>query len=101
MPDYRFQAIKEFVQELLEDKRCLYSEDNILYCEKLFIVNKVMNHIYDKITNNELDPREMRKYLLYINKYLDDKVDLLWLNGKLVALNKTTGGVKDAKKEEN
>jgi hypothetical protein len=90
------QAIREFVQALLKDKRCLYNEDNILYCEKLFIVNRVMSHVRDELSADKLSLDEMRKYLMDINRYLDGDLDLNWWDDKLVTLNKSTEEVEDA-----
>ena len=92
MGDFRLQAFKEFVQALLDDPRCLYEEDNVLYCEKLFIINRIMDRVYTKVHNDEMDLKEMKKYLSQINDYLNGEVDLLWVDGVLVSLNK--GGIK-------
>jgi len=100
MTDYRFQAIKEFVEALLKDKRCLYGEENVLYCEKLFTVNRVMSHVRDKLADDELSLDDMKRYLLYINEYLDGYVELEWWENKLVAFN-TNKEVDDAEKEKD
>ena len=100
MTDYRFQAIKEFVEALLKDKRCLYGEDNVLYSEKLFTVNRVMNHVRDKLAEDEMDLDDMKMYLSYINGYLDGTIDLEWWDDRLVAFNKQEE-VEDAEKEKN
>lgn len=88
MGDFRLQAIKEFVQALYDDPRCLYQEDNILYCEKLFIINCIMSRVYTKVDRGEMNLNQMRNYLGKINDYLNDKVDLSWEDGGLVALEK-------------
>ena len=92
MGDFRLQAIKEFVQALLKDKRCLYQEDNVLYCEKLFIINCIMGRVYTKVDRGDMNLTQMREYLTMINEYLNDEVDLLWTDGDLVTLEK--GGNK-------
>ncbi len=84
MGDYRLQAIKEFIQTLYKDPRCLYQEDNVLYCEKLFIVNSAMKWLYNKITEESMELSEMKSHLNYINLFLDDKVELHWQDGVLV-----------------
>ena len=88
MGDFRLQAIKEFVQALYDDPRCLYQEDNILYCEKLFIINCIMIRVYTKVDRGDMNLAEMRSYLAKINDYLNDKVDLLWDDGDLVTSEK-------------
>ena len=88
MGDFRLQAIKEFVQALLKDPRCLYEEDNVLYCEKLFIINCIMSRVYTKVDRGDMNLTQMRDYLAKISDYLNDEVDLSWEDGGLVALEK-------------
>ena len=78
MSDFRLEAIREFVSALTEDPRCLQEEDNVLYCEKLFKVNDIMNKIYDKLASGEMSIGEMKQYLSYIDDYLNDEADLNW-----------------------
>lgn len=84
MADYRRSAFKEFVGALLKDSRCLFVEDNVLYCDKLFIINGVVNRIYQMLVDNEVGPDEMADYLAYINMFIDDKVDIFWEEGQFV-----------------
>ena len=84
MGDYRLQAIKEFILALFRDPRCLYQEENVLYCDKLFIVNSAMKWLYNKITEESMELSEMKSHLNYINLFLDDKVELNWQDGTLV-----------------
>lgn len=91
MSDFRLQAIKEFVEALLRDPRCLYQEDNVLYCEKLFTINCIMGRIYTKLERGDMNLGEMRNYLSKINEYLNDEADLLWIDDELVLTEKWKG----------
>lgn len=83
MSDYRLTAIKEFLKTLLSDSRCLSVDDNLIHCEKLFFVNGVMKWLYNKLLSDEIDIDVMKDYLLLINEYLDNRVELFWKNGNL------------------
>ena len=78
MSDFRLDAIKEFITALFNDPRCLQAEDNVLYCEKLFTVNDIMNKVYDRLASGDMNIGEMKLYLSYIDEYLNDDVDLNW-----------------------
>mgnify|MGYP001208837458 CR=1 FL=1 len=78
MSDFRLDAIKEFIAALFNDPRCLQEEDNVLYCEKLFKVNDIMNKVYDRLASGDMNIREMKLYLSYIDEYLNDEADLNW-----------------------
>jgi len=78
MSDFRLEAIKEFITALFNDPRCLQEEDNVLYCEKLFTVNNIMNKVYDRLASGDMNIGEMKLYLSYIDEYLNDDVDLNW-----------------------
>lgn len=84
MGDYRLTAIKEFLKALLSDPRCLSAEDNIIHCQKLFMVNRVMKWLYTNLQSDDITIDSMRNYLLVINEYLDDKVELSWEEGELI-----------------
>ena len=91
MADYQFQAIKEFLRSLLSDKRCLSTEGNVLYCEKLFIINSIMNWLLVDLKNSAVSIDEMKEQLVYINKYLDGEIDLYWDGGVLMYYEKKGG----------
>ena len=84
MGDYRLSAFKEFIGALLKDKRCLFIEDNVFYCDKLFIINSVVNQIYEMMTDDEVGINEMRTYLKYINLFIEDEIDITWEDGQFM-----------------
>lgn len=88
MADYRREAFREFVEALLKDKRCLFTEGNVLYCDKLFIINGVVNRIYEMLVDDEANLEEVTNYLDYINMFIDDRVDIFWEHGQFVVHNK-------------
>jgi len=84
MGDYRLTAIKEFLKALLSDPRCMHVEDNVVHCNKLFVINSVMKWIYNNLLSEDMTIDSMRNYLLVINDYLDDKIELSWEEGELI-----------------
>lgn len=90
MNDYRLQAIKEFLITLLGDKRCLQIDGNVVYCEKMFMVNSVMKWLYASLIDDRINLDIMQKHLLIINDYLDNKVELFWNRGELEFVERET-----------
>ena len=90
MSDYRLTAITEFLKTLLGDPRCINIADNVVHCEKLFMVNGIMKWLYNKLSSEEIDIDSMREYLLLINEYLDDNIELFWEHGELSYIKKET-----------
>ena len=84
MSDYRLIAILEFLKTLLSDPRCVYLDENVVHCEKLFMVNSVMKWLYNNLLSDDITVDSMKNYLLVINDYLDDKIELSWEEGELI-----------------
>ena len=72
------------------DPRCINIADNVVHCDKLFMVNGIMKWLYNKLSSEEIDIDSMREYLLLINEYLDDNVELSWEHGELSYVKKET-----------
>ena len=90
MSDYRLIAIQEFLKTLLSDPRCLYLDENVVHCEKLFMVNSVMKWLYNNLLSDDITVDSMKNYLLVINEYLDDNIELFWEDNELTYIKKET-----------
>lgn len=84
MGDYRLTAIEEFLKALLADPRCMLVEGNVIHCNKLFVINGIMKWIYNNLLSEDITIDSMRNYLLVINDYLDNKIELSWEEGELL-----------------
>lgn len=66
-------------------------EDNIIYIEKLFIINTVINYLFKDKTYREIDQFQIARYGEIINRYLLNEVDIFWKDSKLMVEDLMTG----------
>jgi len=58
--------------------------DNVVYAEKIFIINTIINYLFKDKDYRELDKYKIIEYGEIINRYLQDEVDIYWKDGKLM-----------------
>jgi hypothetical protein len=58
--------------------------DNVVYAEKLFIINTIVNYLFRDKHYTEIDKKELMEYGEVINKFLKNEVDIFWKDGKLM-----------------
>lgn len=71
--------------------------DNVVYAEKMFIINTIINYLFKDKNYWELDKHKIIEYGELINKYLIDEVDIFWKDGTLMVgykedVDNTDGG---------
>lgn len=52
--------------------------DNVIYIEKLFIVNSVVSYLFKDKDVYKLDKAKIIEYGELINRYLEDEIDIYW-----------------------
>lgn len=52
-------------------------QDNVVYADKLFVINTVVNTLF-KNRNNKNFNKELVEYGEIINRYLNNEVDIFW-----------------------
>ena len=67
------------LMNFLRETNSLRVEDNVVFAEKAFIINQVMNTISDK----EIPEESIVKLLTLVNKYVKNEVNISFINGKL------------------
>lgn len=58
--------------------------DNVIYTEKLFVVNTIINYLFKDKHYTQLDKELVVEYGELINRYLKNEVDIYWKDGKLM-----------------
>ena len=58
--------------------------ENVIYAEKIFIINTIINYLFKDKSYWELDKHMIIEYGELINKYLLDEVDIFWQDGTLM-----------------
>lgn len=57
-------------------------EDNVIYAQKLFIINTVVNYVFSE-TDTAVLSKRLIKYGEIITRYLNNEVDIYWKDDKL------------------
>lgn len=71
----------------------LHKEQNVVYAEKLFIVNTIINFLFKNKTYKEIDQFQIARYGEYIHKYFNDEVDIFWKDGILMIRELESGDI--------
>lgn len=77
----RLKDRKEVVRDLFKLK--ITKEENIIWASKFFIINSIINYVYDIKDEKE----RMQLLLLYgdlITKFLKNEIDLRWQDGRIL-----------------
>ena len=67
--------------------------DNVVYVEKLFVINTVINFLFKGKTYKELDQFQISRYGELINKYLKGEVDIFWQDGTIMVRDMENGEI--------
>ena len=69
---------KDFIK-FLYDRGTLKRDENVYHAEKVFIINQVIKHCI------RANPSEdaIVKYLMLVDRFINDKLDLFFMNDKL------------------
>ena len=72
-------------------QRHIDKEENVLYAEKMFIINTVINFLFKGKTYKEVDQFQVARYGEIIHKYLNSEVDIFWQDGILMVRDLENG----------
>ena len=70
---------KQSLMNFLCETNSLHAEGNVVFAEKAFVVNRVMNTIREK----DLPEESIVKLLTLVNKYVKNEVNIHFQDGKL------------------
>lgn len=73
---------KRIIRNLFE--KYATKEENVVYAEKLFIINTVINYLFKDKHYTSIDKVKLVEYGEIINKYLKDEVDIYWKDDTLM-----------------
>ena len=73
---------KKIIRGLFE--KYAIKEDNVVFAEKLFIINSVINYLFKDKYYSDIDKNMILDYGELINKYLKGEVDIFWKDGTLM-----------------
>jgi hypothetical protein len=58
-------------------------ENNIIYADKLFIINSIIAQLFDGVDYRQVDKKVLAEYGYIIDRYLKNEVDICWKDGKV------------------
>lgn len=80
---------KTIIRNLFE--KSLTKEDNIIFVDKLFIINTIVNYLFKDKSYQEIDQFQIARYGEIIHKYLEGEVDIYWEDGILMVQDLNNG----------
>ena len=54
------------------------SEENVIYAEKVFMFNNVVNWCYNQLESKRMKPSEMDFYLQALTAFMKEECDIYW-----------------------
>ena len=81
---------KDFIK-FLYDRGTLKRDENVYHAEKVFIINQVIKQCVSS------DPSEdaLVKYLMLVDRFINNKLDLFFMNDKLYIREQGDDGLDD------
>jgi hypothetical protein len=74
--------IREYVLKYLNEKELIRHEDNIIYSEKVFIVNAVLRWCLERMQKKKMSADLWAKNRKIIAQYIAGTVNLVWAEDK-------------------
>lgn len=65
-------------------KKYLKQDGNLVYAQKLFVVNSIILHLLGNDKYKSIDKKILLEYSILIDQYLKNDIDIRWEDGKLV-----------------
>lgn len=90
-----YDKVKQLARKHLL-KSHLKIDDNLLLATKLFIVNSALNWIF----KSTKDPKVIKRYVVDLERYLRDEVELSWLNEYLLKESRAHNDYKEKSNKE-
>lgn len=72
-------------------QKYIHKEENVIYVDKIFIINTIINFLFAGKTYKELDQFQIARYGEYIHRFLQDEVDIFWKDGRLIIRDLQSG----------
>ena len=79
---------KEYVIDLLRRRSILREKDNVIYCEKAFIINSILKQCFRRSRKKKQTKEDWVRYLKIIDSYIRDKTEIRWNDGKFEVYKK-------------
>jgi len=74
---------KEYVLDFIRKKELIFSKENIIFSQKVFVINSVLKWCMDAVAENKMSREKWDKFHRSLGQYIAGIVDLKWKDGIL------------------
>jgi len=74
---------KEYVLDFIRKKDLINSEENVIFSQKIFVINSVLKWCMDAASKNEMSREKWNKFHRLLSQYIAGIVDIKWKDGSL------------------
>jgi len=96
-----FNGNRPILNVLLDSDFSFEERGNVIFAEKVFFVNSVIKWCLQRRENKEISIKQFRSYMLLLDKYVKQQIDLSWRDKKLLVQRKALEGQKNEKECES
>ena len=72
---------KEYILDFIRKKELISSEENIIFSQKVFIINSVLNWCMDSAAKSKMSRNQWNKFHRVLSQYIAGIVDIKWKDG--------------------
>ena len=88
---------RNFIRELIKEKRHFYYEGNVFQGNKIFVVYSVVKWVVAEAKSGKFDSAQVKNYLNAVSAYLSGEIELFWENGVLYVKKLKEKNIKKGK----
>jgi len=72
-----------YVLDFIRKKDLISSEGNVIFSQKIFVINSVLRWCFDAVADNKMSKARWEKFSKLIAQYIAGIIELKWNNGAL------------------
>ena len=72
---------KEYIFDFIRQKELINSVDNVIFSQKAFIINSVLNWCIDLASKDKMNRNGWSKYNKLLGQYIAGIIDIKWKDG--------------------
>jgi len=72
----------EYILNLLKQKGAIQYADNVINCQKAFLINSILQLCFKKSKNSQRLHKDWIHYLSIIDSYIKNETNIIWRDGK-------------------
>ena len=86
------EARKKLVQALMKLDQTYTNRENVLYAEKAFLVNSIIDWGIKNRVNGKFSLQELKYYVTLVKGFIKGEYDLAWEDGKVIKSGSNKNG---------